>query len=201
VAGYAEGDPFSAPVAALPVVMPERIGVVAHAHCEAAMAWGGFAFAEFPAMPWRRMYEVWRFFFLRINGLLVGEATRHTAELLREDVPSALAMAEMFAARDALRARMLEAMGEFPLVMMACPGVAAWREGEFPGVAAMAPLVYANLLGLPALALPAGLDAEGMPFGVQLMAKPWHEELLLAVGERMEEARGEWARPPWLRNL
>jgi Asp-tRNA(Asn)/Glu-tRNA(Gln) amidotransferase A subunit family amidase len=200
VAGHADADPFSIPFTPAKPTLPDRIGVVAHEHCAAAMAWGGFTFAEFPQMPWERMFQVWRFFFLRVNGWLVGEPTRHTAALLEEPPPTAVEMAEMFAARDALRLRMLAAMDSLPVVLMPCPGFGAWEQGEFPGVEAMAPLVYANLLGLPALALPAGLDHNGMPFGVQLIAKPWQEELLLAVGAKMEEARGAFGRPPWLEN-
>lgn len=44
----------------------------------------------------------------------------------------------------------------------------------------------ANLMGLCALTLPAGVDASGMPVGLQLMAAPWREERLLAVGQCLE---------------
>ncbi len=37
----------------------------------------------------------------------------------------------------------------------------------------------ANLAGIPALAFPVGFDGEGLPIGMQLMAKPFEEELLL----------------------
>jgi Asp-tRNA(Asn)/Glu-tRNA(Gln) amidotransferase A subunit family amidase len=47
-----------------------------------------------------------------------------------------------------------------------------------------------NLLGLPALVVPWGFDADGMPIGVQLIARPWEEELLLEIGVRLEAARG-----------
>jgi aspartyl-tRNA(Asn)/glutamyl-tRNA(Gln) amidotransferase subunit A len=39
----------------------------------------------------------------------------------------------------------------------------------------------ANYLGLCALTLPAGIDADGLPVGLMLMAAPRHEEKLLAV--------------------
>jgi aspartyl-tRNA(Asn)/glutamyl-tRNA(Gln) amidotransferase subunit A len=43
-----------------------------------------------------------------------------------------------------------------------------------------------NLTGWPALSLACGL-ADGLPCGIQLVAKPWRENLLLAVGQRFQE--------------
>ena len=48
-----------------------------------------------------------------------------------------------------------------------------------------------NLSGHPALALPCGRSASGLPLGVQLVG-PWHsEDLLLEVGARLEAELGE----------
>jgi aspartyl-tRNA(Asn)/glutamyl-tRNA(Gln) amidotransferase subunit A len=51
--------------------------------------------------------------------------------------------------------------------------------------------------GLPALALPCGQSAEGMPLGLQLLAPPWREDLLFRLGRSYQE-RTEWhlRRPP-----
>ena len=89
-----------------------------------------------------------------------------------------------------LRDRFLKALDEYPVLILPNPGFGAWPLNEFPGVASMAPLTIANILGLPALAVPLGLDNTGLPLSVQLVAKPWHEELLLQMGENLEEARG-----------
>ena len=57
--------------------------------------------------------------------------------------------------------------------------------------------IPASLCGLPALALPSGLDAHGLPLAVQLVAAPGAEARLLAVGRFCERALG-WQRrlPP-----
>lgn len=44
----------------------------------------------------------------------------------------------------------------------------------------------ANLTGLPALTLPVEPAANGLPIGVQLMARPWQEHLLLRAGRAIE---------------
>lgn len=49
----------------------------------------------------------------------------------------------------------------------------------------------ANLLGLCALTLPIGLDAQGMPVGLQLMAPPGAEERLLAAALLIESHLGK----------
>ncbi len=43
-----------------------------------------------------------------------------------------------------------------------------------------------NLTGLPALTVPAGYDADGMPVGFQVMGRAWDEALLLRLGRVVE---------------
>jgi Asp-tRNA(Asn)/Glu-tRNA(Gln) amidotransferase A subunit family amidase len=40
-------------------------------------------------------------------------------------------------------------------------------------------VTLANLTGLPAISFPAGYDSEGLPIGMQLIARPWREDVLL----------------------
>ncbi|MGL4686275.1 MAG: Asp-tRNA(Asn)/Glu-tRNA(Gln) amidotransferase subunit GatA [Commensalibacter sp.] len=55
--------------------------------------------------------------------------------------------------------------------------------------------VPASMAGVPALALPAGLDHQGLPLGLQLIGRPFDEESLCAVGSVMEKAAGFTHRP------
>lgn len=48
--------------------------------------------------------------------------------------------------------------------------------------------VSANLAGIPSLSLPVGSDPQGLPIGVQLMAKPFGEPTLFQVGATLERA-------------
>ena len=53
----------------------------------------------------------------------------------------------------------------------------------------------ANLLGLPAVVIPWAVSPGGLPIGIQLIGRPWEEELLLDLAIRIEEARGVFALP------
>lgn len=55
--------------------------------------------------------------------------------------------------------------------------------------------VSANLAGIPALSVPAGLSREGLPIGVQFMANLFEEATLLRAARAWEQARGPFARP------
>lgn len=43
-----------------------------------------------------------------------------------------------------------------------------------------------NVLGFPALAMPSGHSADGLPLGLQIIGRPFEENLLLALGEALE---------------
>jgi aspartyl-tRNA(Asn)/glutamyl-tRNA(Gln) amidotransferase subunit A len=56
--------------------------------------------------------------------------------------------------------------------------------------------VSANLAGLPGISVPCGLDAQGLPIGVQLMGAAFDENRLLDVAAAYEDARGPFPAPP-----
>ncbi len=55
--------------------------------------------------------------------------------------------------------------------------------------------VTANLAGLPGLALPAALDAQGLPLGLQVIGKALDEESMFAVSAALEKAANFRAKP------
>jgi aspartyl-tRNA(Asn)/glutamyl-tRNA(Gln) amidotransferase subunit A len=58
--------------------------------------------------------------------------------------------------------------------------------------------VTVNMAGLPGIAVPAGLDAQGLPLGLQLIGRPFDEETLFAAGQVIEDAAGRMRLPqPW----
>src|SRR5262245_46953364 len=57
--------------------------------------------------------------------------------------------------------------------------------------------VTVNLAGLPGMSVPAGIDAAGLPLGLQLIGRPFDEETLFSVGEVIEQAAGRFSPDPW----
>ncbi|WJY21632.1 Asp-tRNA(Asn)/Glu-tRNA(Gln) amidotransferase subunit GatA [Fontisubflavum oceani] len=55
--------------------------------------------------------------------------------------------------------------------------------------------VTVNLAGLPGIALPTGLDRQGLPLGLQLIGRPWEEGDLLNTAYALEQAAGFVAKP------
>ncbi len=55
--------------------------------------------------------------------------------------------------------------------------------------------VTVNLAGLPGIAVPAGLDKQGLPLGLQLIGRPWEEGDLLNTAYALEQSLGFVAKP------
>ena len=110
----------------------------------------------------------------------------------------------MCSARDLERARELEQMRDIPILLSpVCIGP-AFRHGagnwksETGYRATIRHSQWLNLAGFPGVSVPMGKSAEGLPIGVQLIGRPYEDELVLAVAEQLEAARGAWEPPPAL---
>ncbi|WP_439109386.1 Asp-tRNA(Asn)/Glu-tRNA(Gln) amidotransferase subunit GatA [Lentibacter sp.] len=55
--------------------------------------------------------------------------------------------------------------------------------------------VTVNLAGLPGVAVPTGVDSQGLPLGLQLIGRPWEEGDLLNTAYALEQAAGFVAKP------
>jgi aspartyl-tRNA(Asn)/glutamyl-tRNA(Gln) amidotransferase subunit A len=58
--------------------------------------------------------------------------------------------------------------------------------------------VPASLAGLPGLSVPAGLGADGLPLGLQLIGRPFDEETVLRVAGVIESAAAITALPAFV---
>ena len=110
--------------------------------------------------------------------------------------------------RDQLRLGLLSEMREVPAFLCPVCSIPAFKHGERewsidgrkvrylrePDV--MAYTQWFNLLGNPALVVPAGQSSDGLPIGVQVVGRPYEEELLLAIGSEIERALGGYKPPP-----
>jgi aspartyl-tRNA(Asn)/glutamyl-tRNA(Gln) amidotransferase subunit A len=87
--------------------------------------------------------------------------------------------------RRILRDRTLEATSQYDLLLgPTCP-TTAFAHGAVTDPVAMYLqdifTVQANLAGVPAISLPTGTHSNGLPYGIQLMAKPFADEWMMAV--------------------
>jgi Asp-tRNA(Asn)/Glu-tRNA(Gln) amidotransferase A subunit family amidase len=57
---------------------------------------------------------------------------------------------------------------------------------------------WLNFAGFPGMAVPLGTSPEGLPIGVQVIGRPYEEEVVMAVAEAIESGRGPWLAPPAL---
>ena len=100
---------------------------------------------------------------------------------------------------DLFRSAMLSFMNTYDVVL--CPVNAApapphgvsFQPAAFPGF--VYPMAY-NFTGWPAAVVCAGSSPEGLPIGIQIVSRPWREDIVLAVAQHIETALGGWQRPP-----
>ncbi|MFZ0462891.1 MAG: amidase [Candidatus Acidiferrales bacterium] len=107
--------------------------------------------------------------------------------------------------RDAIRARFLRQMERYPILL--CPGCAIpafvhgerqWKIGgrTVEYLDAMSYCQWFNVLGNPAVVVPVGHSPEGLPIGVQVVGRPFEEEMVLAVAQEIESSCGDLGEPP-----
>lgn len=75
------------------------------------------------------------------------------------------------------------------LPFVALPHGMTFNDEFFPGFSYT---MIHNLSGWPAVVVRVGTATNGLPIGLQLAAKPWREDVALAVAHQLEEAIGGW---------
>jgi len=95
---------------------------------------------------------------------------------------------EMLSRRDAFTAVWEEFFAGYDALLLPPSATTAFAHDVTTVAAHGAMLVFANLAGLPALVVPAGADADGLPIGLQIVGPRWSEIRLIAVAAALEEA-------------
>jgi len=163
--------------------------------------------------------ELWWEFFGRSGGMILEPMLRgresEVSPILREFMgwtrgAAAHTGETLLAAwleRDALREKILVQMRKYRVLICPAAAIPAFRHGErewqvddvmVKYLDAWSYCEWFNLLGFPAVVLPMGYSDEGLPIGVQIVGRPWEEELVLAVAALLEKERGAWQAPPRL---
>jgi Asp-tRNA(Asn)/Glu-tRNA(Gln) amidotransferase A subunit family amidase len=174
----------------------------------------------FPVEPFRldgldRAIDCWWFFFGPVVAQLFTDTVKGHEETLSpifkeyysvalpEKPLSGDAILSARTDRDNLRAEILRQMGDVPILLSPVSTEPAFRHGEGNyqlGAAhcyrdTMRFSQWTNLTGFPGATVPLGMSPEGLPIGVQVIGRPYEEELVLAVAEKIESARGAVAPP------
>ncbi len=77
------------------------------------------------------------------------------------------------------------------------PGSAVLVDGvAAPGWQLLAHCALFNLTGQPVVVIPVGLDPDGLPIGIQIVARRWGEARLLAIAAAISALVGPLGRPP-----
>jgi Asp-tRNA(Asn)/Glu-tRNA(Gln) amidotransferase A subunit family amidase len=106
--------------------------------------------------------------------------------------------------RDTVRERILLQMRKYPVLICPAAAIPAFRHGErewqvegktVKYLDAWSYCEWFNLLGFPAAVVPMGFSEQGLPIGVQIVGRPWEEEVVLAVAAKLERERGSWQAP------
>jgi Asp-tRNA(Asn)/Glu-tRNA(Gln) amidotransferase A subunit family amidase len=186
-------------------------------HAAALLALNGYRVDEVHPDGLEEARQLWWKFFGTAGGMILGPMLRgHEKELspiLREfflwttaePAHSGDSLLTAWLGRDELREKILLQMRRHPVLICPTAAIPAFRHGEREWLVEGKPLKYLdawsycewfNLLGFPAVVVPMGRSGEGLPIGVQIVGRPWQEELVLAVAEELENAAGRFAAPP-----
>ncbi len=96
---------------------------------------------------------------------------------------------ELFVDWDRFRSAMLGFMHHYDLILCPVDAGPAPRLGTERAGLFNHTLPY-SLAGWPCVVVRAGTNAEGLPVGVQIVARPWHEHVVLAAAAAIEKVAG-----------
>jgi len=98
---------------------------------------------------------------------------------------------------DEFRREMLAFMSNYDVVLCpVCSFVGMEHGSTYDRLACFSYTMTFNLTGWPAAVVRGGTAASGLPIGLQIVARPWREDVALAVAQFFQDAFGEWRRPP-----
>ena len=105
-------------------------------------------------------------------------------------------MTKQVAAREAFAREVTDAIGDGVLLHPTHPRVAP-KHGQTIGKPwLLTTTAVFNLAGVPVAQIPLGLNARGLPLGVQAAAGPGRDHVAVAVALELERALGGWVPPP-----
>jgi amidase len=192
----------------VPVTAETRAAVQAAA---AALREAGFNVEPFRPSTLEALRQLWWKFFVQCGAMFYAPEIRgweqELSPIFKEflgisaSVP-ALSAAELlnaWAELDLLRAKTLEELKRYPVLLCPVASVPAFRHGErrweiegrtVEYLDAWRHTQWFNALAAPAAVVPVGASLEGLPIGVQIVARPFADETALGVAAVVDAAFG-----------
>ena len=181
----------------------------------AAAAQAGYAVEPFLPKGLAQARQLWNLFFCEIALQVLHEplaGAEMELPILKAYLQSAvrapltgLGLTQAWMERDALRTTILRQMATHRVLLCPVASVPAFRHGErswsIDGrevgyLDAMSYTQWVNVMGHPAATVPVGRSIEGLPIGIQVIGRPWEEELVLQVAAAIERHTGGFEPPP-----
>ena len=206
--GYFEDDGRT------PVTLETRTAVKSAAE---ALRNAGFEVEPFRPEGLEKARELWWKYFGIAGGMLLGPMTKgrdgELSPILKEfnswvaaePAHTAQSLLESWIERDLVRMQIFEQMENFQVLLCPVASIPAFRHRErrwqiegktVEYLDAWSYCEWFNLLGMPAATVPIASSGEGLPIGVQIAARPWGEELVLAVAQSLEQQHDVSRHPP-----
>ena len=192
----------------VPVTAETRAAVQSAA---AVLRSAGFRVEPFRPSTLEALRKLWVKFFVQCGAMFYGSEIRGREEQLSPifkeflgfdaDLPALTAneLLEAWAELDLLRSRTLEEMGTYPVLLCPVASVPAFRHGERRWDVAGQSVKYMdawrysqwfNVLAAPAAVVPVGQSSDGLPIGVQIVARPFADETALAIAGMIDREFG-----------
>ncbi len=176
----------------------------------------GFDVRPFRPKGLEQARKLWELFFVRCGAMFEEPLVRGQEDklspvfrdfLARAHAAGLLTTEELlnaWAESDIIRGKLLVQMQEFPLLLCPVCAVPAFRHGERSWIIdgqlveyldAMRYSQWFNLLAAPAAVLPVSRSPEGLPIGVQIVGRPYEDEIVLKLASVIDHEFG-YVPPP-----
>jgi len=206
--GYFEDDGL------VPVTAETRSAVQSAAQ---VLREAGFRVEPYRPSQLEQLRKLWTTFFVQCGALFYEPEIKGKLEQLSPIFSEFLSIAEaageltarelLFASAelDLLRSKFLAEMRKFPVLLCPVASIPAFRHDERTWTIDGTPVRYLdavrhtqwfNATAMPAAVVPVGSSPEGLPIGVQVVARPFEDETALAVAAVIDTAFG-YRIPPY----
>jgi Asp-tRNA(Asn)/Glu-tRNA(Gln) amidotransferase A subunit family amidase len=196
----------------VPVTPETRAAVNAAA---AALRDAGLSVEPFQPSTLELLRQLWSKFFVQCGAMFYAPAIAGKEHRLSPIFKEFLGIAEAappltatdllnaWAELDLLRAKTLAEMSKYPVLLCPVASIPAFRHGERRWIVeeqavdyldAVRPTQWFNALAAPAAVVPVGASPDGLPIGVQIVARPFQDETALGIAAIVDAAFGY--RPP-----